>query len=264
MKIIDCFIYNNEDLILDLRLNTLDQYVDKFVIVESKFNHSGSEKNKFNFDENKFKKFSNKIEYLKIDKFPSNLSNWGRENFQRNYISNAFSKFDTNDYVIISDVDEIPNLIHIEKIFASKKKYTAFTQKMFYYKLNLLNITEKSWYGSKMCKLRDLKSPQWIRDSKVKKYPFYRIDKINWNIVSDGGWHFSNIMTPEEISEKIKSYAHSEYNTPEFTNVSYIKQKIENKKDIFDRDFKFIKLENYNDLPEYIKQNREKLSQFLL
>ena len=46
MKIIDCFIYNNEDLILDLRLNTLDQYVDKFVIVESKFNHSGSEKKK--------------------------------------------------------------------------------------------------------------------------------------------------------------------------------------------------------------------------
>ena len=55
MKIIDCFIYNNEDLILDLRLNTLDQYVDKFVIVESKFNHSASEKNKLNFEKNKFK-----------------------------------------------------------------------------------------------------------------------------------------------------------------------------------------------------------------
>ena len=146
---------------------------------------------------------------MTIDKFPSNLSNWGRENIQRNYISNAFSKFDINDYVIISDVDEIPNLIHIEKILRSKQKYTAFTQKMFYYKLNLLNITEKNWYGSKMCKLRDLKSPQWIRDSKVKNYPFYRIDKIKWNIVNDGGWHFSNIMTPEEISEKIKSYAQS-------------------------------------------------------
>ena len=155
-------------------------------------------------------------------------------------------------------------ILHYQEKHQSKQKYTAFTQKMFYYKLNLLNVTEKNWYGSKMCKLKDLKSPQWIRDSKVKNYPFYRFDKIKWNIVNDGGWHFSNIMTPEEICEKIKSYAHSEYNTPEFTNINRIKQKIENKKDIFDRDYEFIKLENYNDLPEYIKQNREKLSQFLL
>ena len=137
MKIIDCFIYNNEDLILDLRLNTLDQYVDKFVIVESKFNHSGREKNKFNFDKNKFEKFSNKIEYLKIDKFPSNLSNWGRENFQRNYISNAFLNFDTSDYVIISDVDEIPNLENIN-FNEIKNKIILFNQKMFYYKFNLM------------------------------------------------------------------------------------------------------------------------------
>ena len=66
MKIIDCFIYNNEDLILDLRLNSLDKYVDSFVIVEAKFSHTGIEKNKYNFDLKKFKKFKNKIQYLQL------------------------------------------------------------------------------------------------------------------------------------------------------------------------------------------------------
>ena len=263
MKIIDCFIYNNEDLILELRLNSLNQYVDKFIIVEAKFNHSGTEKNKYNFNINKFKNFSNKIDYLKIDNFPDNMSDWERENYQRNYISNAFANFDQDDYVIISDIDEIPNLKYIDEIFKLKRKYTAFKQNMFYYKFNLLNLTEKIWYGSKMCKLKYLKSPQWIRNQKVKNYSFFRIDKINWNIVEDGGWHFSNIMTPEQISEKIKSFAHSEYNKPEFTNIDLIKQKIEAKKDIFNRNFQFIKINN-NKLPKYIEENKNKFSQFLL
>ena len=74
MKIIDCFIYNNEDLILDLRLNSLDKYVDSFVIVEAKFSHTGIEKNEYNFDLKKFKKFKNKIQYLQIERFPNNLT----------------------------------------------------------------------------------------------------------------------------------------------------------------------------------------------
>ena len=135
---------------------------------------------------------------------------------------------------------------------------------MIYYKLNLLNLTENEWYGSKMCKLRHLKSPQWLRNQKVKKYPFYRIDKINWNIVNDGGWHFSNIMKPEEISEKIKSFAHSEYNKPEFTDVNNIKKKINLKQDLYGRDFIFEKMTNINDLPEYIIQNKKKFSEFLI
>ena len=113
---------------------------------------------------------------------------------------------------------------------------------MIYYKLNLLNLTETEWYGSKMCKFKDLQNPQWLRSQKVKKYPFYRLDKINWNVVEDGGWHFSNIMTPINISKKIKSFAHSEFNTPEFNNIENIKKNIDLKKDLFGRNFKFEKL----------------------
>ena len=101
---------------------------------------------------------------------------------------------------------------------------------MIYYKFNLLNLTEKNWYGSRMCKFKHLKSPQWLRSKKVKNYPFYRIDKLSWNIVENGGWHFSNVMSPKEISEKLKSFAHSEFDKPEFTDEEIIKKKNRPKK----------------------------------
>ena len=263
MKIIDCFIYNNEDLILDLRLNCLNKYIDKFVIIEAKFNHSGSEKKKYNFKIENFTNIKNKIEYIQLNDFPENLTDWGRENFHRNYILKGLSNTNEDDLVIISDVDEIPNLENFDKIQIDRNKFTAFKQKFFYYKFNLLNSTDTDWYGSKMCRFKDLKSPQWLRNKRVKNYPFYRIDKIKWNIIENGGWHFSFIMSPEDIREKIKSFAHSELNLPEFTNVEMIKKKIESKEDLFNRNYKFKIIED-KELPEYIKINKGKFSQFLL
>jgi len=94
MKLIDCFMYFDEDVVLDIRLNVLNDKVDKFVIVESKMDHSGNEK-KLNFDINNFKKFKDKIEYLVADDLPvkrkifsyswRNEPSWLRENFQRNF-----------------------------------------------------------------------------------------------------------------------------------------------------------------------------------
>ena len=71
MKIFDCFIYFDEDLLLELRLNTLSEFVDKFIIVEADITHTGNTK-QLKFDINKFKKFKHKIDYrpikdLKID-----------------------------------------------------------------------------------------------------------------------------------------------------------------------------------------------------
>ena len=264
MKFFDCFMYNNENLILDVRLNSLDKYIDKFVIVEAKQNHQGKKKDNFNFEIDNFKKFKHKIEYLRIENFPDQYSDWERENFQRNFLTKGLLDANGEDFVITSDIDEIPNLKSLDRLVKSKKRYTAFKQKMIYYKFNLLNLTEADWYGSRMCKFKDLKSPQWIRDKKVKNYPFYRIDKINWQIVDNGGWHFSMVMTPDEISEKIKSFAHSEFNKPEFTNVENIKKKINLKEDLFGRKFEFKKILDKNDLPKYITENEKKFSQFLI
>ena len=123
MKIFDCFLYNGENLILDLRLNTLSKYIEKFIIIESRYDHQGNKK-KLNFKFNKFKKFESKIIYLIIENFPEKLSNWERENFQRNYIVRGLTSANENDYVLVSDVDEIPNLSKITDLldYEEKKK----------------------------------------------------------------------------------------------------------------------------------------------
>ena len=72
MKIFDCFMYFDEEIVLDLRLNTLNEYVDYFVIVESSFNHKG-EKRELKFNLKKFEKFSKKIIYLVYDEVPQKI-----------------------------------------------------------------------------------------------------------------------------------------------------------------------------------------------
>ena len=84
-------------------------------------------------------------------------------------------------------------------------KYAVFSQQMFMYKLNLLNVRENNWHGSKICLKKNFKSPQWLRNLKFKKYPFWRIDKTrNLQIIKNGGWHFAYLQSPENISKKIK------------------------------------------------------------
>ena len=214
MRFIDCFMYFDEDMILDIRLNILDKYVSNFIICEANFNHNGTNR-KLKFDINKFSKFKEKIIYIPLEEQPKNLrkilnsDNQSiknskildnallRENFQRNFLKNKIKNFHDDDLIIISDVDEIPNLEN----FTYKAKITFFEQKMFYYKLNLLHKNFK-WYGSKITKKKHLKSPQWLRNIKSRKYPFWRIDILfsmkkynNINFIENGGWHFTNIKS---------------------------------------------------------------------
>ena len=164
MKLYDCFMYNNEDELLEVRLNILNKFVNKFIIVESLYDHQGKKK-KLNFKINKFIKFKKKIRYLVLKKFPEGYDSWERENYNRNYLINGLYDANPNDYIIISDLDEIPKIIN-KKIFL-KKKFTVFNQDMFYYKFNLKNVTEPKWMGSRACKKKHLLSPQWIRNKKI-------------------------------------------------------------------------------------------------
>ena len=261
MNIYDCFMYHDEDLVLDIRLNTLNDFVKNFVIVESKFDHQGNKK-KLNFNLDNFKKFKDKIIYKIIENFPMNQTNWERENFQRNFILKGLTSALDEDYIIISDVDEIPNLKSLKNF--QDYKYTVFEQKMFYYKINLLNKTYPIWYGSKMCKKKYLKSPQWLRNQKVKKYSFWKFYRINWNFVQNGGWHFSFLMTPENIQKKIQSFAHSEFNTNNFTNLDKISTSIEKGIDIFDREIDYQKIDFDKTFPNYILDNKNKFRNWIL
>lgn len=260
MKIYDCFIYYDEDFILDLRLNILNNFVDKFVIVEADYDHQGKKK-KRNFDINNFKAFKNKIIYKCIDKFPDDLDSSGRENYQRNYIFNCLKEVHEDDLILLSDIDEIPDLRKFN--YHSFYKYYFFEQKFFYYKLNLLNITRPIWYGSRICKKRFLRSPQWFRNLKPRRdanlrYPFWRIDKLRYKYIKNGGWHFSFLKDPSGIKQKIQSFCHAEYNKEAYTNINHISSCILEHKDIFNRKFCFKKISIGKDFPDYITQNISK------
>ena len=261
MNIFDCFIYNNEEMILDLRLSYLNKYVKKFIIVESKYTHQGNLKKNF-LNLNDFKKYKDKIDYNLIDKFPENLSNWGRENYQRNFLMNSIKDLNEDDYIMISDLDEIPNLKNLNSII--KSKFTAFQQTNYSFKFNLKNITFPIWYGTKLCKKKYLKSPQWLRDQKVKKYSILKFYKIKWNIIQNGGWHFSYIMNPNEISEKIKSFSHAEYNLDKYTNIKIIEDKLSKGLDLFNRNQSYQKVELDSSFPKSFFENKNKFDKWFL
>ena len=268
MAIFDCFQYFNEEHIAEIRFNILDKFVDSFVIVESTVNHQGKSK-KLHFDINKYKKFKNKINYIVVDDTPENIKKPHKggeslvEQHQRNSIMKGIKNADDNDLIILSDVDEIPNLNKLNEF--DKKKYAVFSQKMFMYKLNLLNLMENNWHGSKICLKKNFKSPQWLRDLKFKKYPFWRVDKIrNIQIIKDGGWHFAYLQSPENISKKIKSFAHGEFNKENISNEENIKLKIERGQDIFDRGYSLKKVEVDSTFPEYILKNKDKLKKWIV
>tara|TARA_B110000285_G_scaffold203932_1_gene240468 strand:+ start:342 stop:1211 length:870 start_codon:yes stop_codon:yes gene_type:complete len=288
-------MYFDEEIILDVRLNTLDKFVDYFVIVESRFTHKGDQRDlKFNI--NKFEKFKDKIIYLIYEDQPKKIKEIKnhdsddeksikyifnavcRENGQRNYIQKGLAEAEQNDIILISDVDEIPNLLNINfnKI---NEKIILFKQDMFYYKFNL-NLPDLIWTGTKACKKKDLVNPQWLRNIKDRKYPFFRIDtffsKIKYmsvKIFNNGGWHFTNIKTAKEIEYKLKSYLHHREFDVDPLTVNQIGEIIKEKKAIYNLhvDKSVSKIGNgnklakfeLNKLPIYIQENLKNLKEWM-
>ena len=270
MKLIDCFMYFDEDLVLDIRLNTLYKEVDKFIIAEATKDHAGQDK-KLNFKIKNFSKFKDKIHYLIIDDLPINVKsskkswheNHIRDQFQRNALERGYRKFDDEDIIMISDIDEIPDPLKIKE-FNIKNKYACFLQKNYQSKINLLNITDGKWAGTKICKKKYLKSPQWLRNIKIKKKPFWKIFSKDIQLINNGGWHFSFLKNSESIRNKIISYSHQEYNTDEFTNVEQIEQKIKKGEDLFRRNIIYKKVDIDKTFPNYINENKEKFKKWIM
>jgi len=290
MKIIDTTTYFKEDLILDLRFNILDKYVDYFVVCEARFTHSGNEKPLY-FDIKNFPKFKNKIIYLVLDNEPENINYKNidkteilrnnsilRINHQRDFIKNALENFSKEDIVLYSDNDEIPNLtkVNFDKIL---DKIIIFNQKLFYYKLNL-HLPNVKWFGTKGCSVKNLKSLTWLRNIKNKKYNFFRFDTIFSStkykdiiLINEGGWHFSNLKDLKELRLK---YLNDE-NYAEFSQkmtLDKIKKDIDNwvidydhfadKRSQFKQTKKKLNKYNVNKLPKYIQINKTLYKDWLI
>jgi len=285
-------MFFDEEMLLDLRLNIMDKYVDKFVITEATYTHNGKPK-KLIFDINKFSKFKDKIIYIVVDKQPPDLftiekkdsdeqdtkgqklilNGYKRDNFQRQMANKSLNNLNPDDWIIINDIDEIPNLkdVNFKKI---KNKLVIFKQRIFFYKFNLL-YPSVFWYGSKACRKKDFISPQWLRDLKHKKYPLWRFDilfsKKKYNDIyykNDGGWHFTNIKTAEDIEKKLLNYTHHDEFEKSGLKVEDLRKKISEKKVIYDHNvdqtqYKWgsdVKLNtiSLDEMPEYLKINYKK------
>ena len=261
MKIFDCFSYWDEDLLLDLRLNTLNQYVDYFVIVEGNKTWQNNHK-KLRFNIENFPKFKDKIIYIPVRDMPDGDNPYLRENFQRNCIARGLLTAADEDLIIVSDLDEIPDLEQIYK-FKPEMRFAVFKQKHFYYKINFQSQKNPFWYGSRICVKKYLKSPQWLRGLKFKKRPFWRVDKFRLNnIIEFGGWHFCNLKTAEELLHKYKNlcetndpYIFKEKIDKKYLIVEEIEKKINLGKDIIGRDETYKKIEVDNSFPNYILKN---------
>ena len=265
-KILDCITFFDNNFMFDLRYNILKNHVDYFVVCESKYDHQGNKK-KTNFIlKETYEK--NKIKYILMDeKFPLKTDLWENQAIQREYLLNNLNFADNDDYIFFSDPDEIPNPNSLQN-FKLNKKYAIFLQKCFNYKFNLFNPYESPWEGTRVCKKINLKSIDFMRQkvkSKNLKYSFLRFDKEkNIELINDGGWHFNNLMDPNAISLKLKTFAHSEFNYEKFTNPEIIKAKIEKKIDLFDRGHQYRKVNLDTSFPEFIVLNYEKYKSFIL
>jgi len=295
MKIFDCFQFFDENMMLDLRLNILNEHVHKFVIVENAFMHSGIKKDPI-FNIKNFSKFKDKIIYILVDKLPKGLHDINKiqnirekgnriidntlmvEHAQRDAIKKGLGDAEEDDLIIISDVDEIPNLEEND-LRKNKKKIIHFKQKMFYYKFNL-KYGSIPWYGSRACRKKNLISPQWLRDTKSKKYPLWRLDiffsKTKYNsidYIENGGWHFVNIKTPEEIEKKLKNFGHHWEYQVSGLDLDDIKNMINNKRAVYDyhadmRSSKWSGKEKLtkcklSELPSFLKNNQTQYSAWL-
>ena len=294
MKIFDCTTFFDEKMMFEVRLNVLNKYVDKFIVAESLYTHSGKKK-KQNFNINDYPEYKHKIIYILLENEPDNLyeineltkdkigllrmNSLKRIEKQYNSLSKGIESISEDDLIILSDCDEIPNLETLDKE-AVKNNILLFKQKIFYYKFNLQH-SNMNWFGSKACKKKIFKNFNWLRNVKNKKYPFWRMDTYfsntkysNLRIVDNGGWHFSKVKNEKDIFYTLSNYGeHNEFELSGLTEAD-IKNLISNQQLYFNHsgdkksDNKYsakIKLNKIpiDNMPKYLRDNYLKYKEWI-
>lgn len=219
-RVFDCFMFYNELELLEIRLNELDNAVDKFILVESTVTHAGKPKPLY-FNENKerFSRFLHKIKHIIVDTIPMDDSEswppgdtWVRENYQRNILKDYLTEATDDDVIIISDIDEIPRASAVSS-YDPRIGMRSLNQRMYFYWLNCLAI-DFAWTGPRILGYKEFKERN-VTLSKLRYLPCATIDNAGWHFCFQGG--------VDKIIDKIESWPHShEYNIPSITNRDWI------------------------------------------
>lgn len=271
MKIIDCFQFFNEFTVLDIRLNTLYDAVDKFVLVEATRSHQNKEKPLY-FEENKhrYSKFLDKIVHIVIDEYPE-FNYWSYENYQRDYILKSLLKLnlDNSDMVFVSDCDEIwnpklielipslsPNLVHFWPSYITYHYFNVVADSNIWYQGYFTN------YGKlhELCVQDNLTITNISRNIQAGR-PDLESIKV---FLPDApmGWHFSYT---ENIEYKLQNFVHSEYRN--MTSDNFFNALVNHNKNPFHTGVNTTlidKAQCLSTLPEYVKENLDKYWKYLL
>jgi len=286
--IYDCFTFFNELELLELRLHELAEVVDKFVLVEATKTHSNQPK-PLHYQENRsrFGGFQDKIIHIIVDDLPDAKDPWVLENFQRNCIARGLGNCRPDDFVLISDLDEIPRATVVEQMsrsipfhdgFFAKAVHTGlnsnlvngilhrrmlrrqlrrhhpfiwkFRQTLYRHFMNCRSVDPAFSYGTRMLRFRDFSCAEEIRHSGYKT-------------VENAGWEFSWMGGVERIQEKLAAYAHQERNLPKHADARHIGQALDEGRLFFDgsKRLEFIPLDD--SFPRYLREHPGKFSSWI-
>jgi len=282
-QVFDCIPFYDELDILEIRLNTLNEVVDFFVLVESSRTFTGNKK-PLHFKKNKqrFSNFLHKIRHVVVDdsEYEECIDVWQREFDQKNAVFRGIQGCKKEDFVIVSDVDEIPNPNIIKDIVSQdSNSISIMVHRCFYYYLNCLS--SEYMYMPKIAKLKNIRSPQQIRaypkyskvnPNKITRVIFKWLGSIRkrvsllfglYKIYENAGWHFTYMKTPMKIKEKIQDFSHTEFNISKFNKINLIESRIKNLKDPYDRNYSLKIIDIDQSYPEYIIKNQDRYAHLI-
>ena len=257
MKIFDCFIFNHELELLEIRLNILNDYVDKFIITEGDMTFSGLPKES-HFLNNKegFAKWEDKIILNQIN-IPECESPWHREIYSRNAMVNL-DIFNDDDLIIMSDGDEIPNPEILEQAseWVSDDTHFTFEQSCYAYWMN--NLYSDKWFGTRAATYK------YVNNTTVDDIREGTEDesKITGSVITNGGRHFTYLGNEDHIRQKINSFCDRHFDVPEVTE--NISKNLEDGNDVLNRThISYRRVDLDDSFPQYIIDNQEKYSHLI-
>jgi hypothetical protein len=275
-RVFDCFMYNGEADILDVRFHELDSVVDFFVIVEALTTHAGEPKSlQFHKDDPRFAKFVSKVRHVVIDRWPEQFSfvpwpqnspAYFRENWQRDSILQGLSGSQPDDLILVSDADEIPRRDIIRRACRDTAHDAfGFRLKLYYFAFNFCNIegpeTMMAWSFAVRRRVLDrFRATELRRDIRANQ----EVDPSIKTLYFDhAGWHFSYLTDRIGVVEKMKASTHQELNTPQRLAQMDPERSIANRSDVHGRpDFKW-DLVGLKDLPSRVLNNLPRFRRFI-
>jgi len=205
--IFDCFTFFDELDLLEVRLRTLENSVDRFVLCEAPFTFRGAPKPLY-FSEarERFARWKDKITVLVYDG-AVNADPWENEWGQRDFLIRGLEGADPGDLVLLSDCDEIPDPSNVAR-HPTTKPVLGHRQ---IYALGYVNrLSPETWIGTRSVELRNLPPDRLLRKLRM-------VAESDMDVI-DGGWHFSHLGGSEVVERKMKSFSHSEFDVPYYTD----------------------------------------------